>query len=564
MSSRDTNRRPGGALPLVGDERGAEYLAGQVERITYHDPESGFCVLRVALRDRREPATLVGHAALVAVGEHLHATGAWVQDRTHGQQFKATWIRVSPPDSPEGIERYLGSGLIKGIGPHLAKQLVDAFGTGVFDVIDREPDRLLDIAGIGRVRARRIVENWQGQRAVREIMVFLHAHGISTSRAVRIHRTYGTDAVKVLTEDPYRLARDIRGIGFLTPIASRNRLACLPMPWGADVAPCSTYSRRPSIRGIARCPPPTCASARPTLVGLAPALIDDAIVVEVEAGTVVATTIDGDTGARPRVARRLRARGGGAAREPGRPPPSLAGHRRRTRDPVGRRQAVAGTLPESAGGRRQCPRHAGDGADRWPGRRQDHGVASHPWHPHGQGRPSPACRAHGPGRQAHDRGDGPRGQDHPSPARDQPAGRAFPPSSGPPARGRPAGGRRVVDGRCRADGAPAAGGARFDGPAARGRRRPTAVGRPRAGAGRRDRLGPRARGATHGNSPPVGREPHRAGGARDQCRPDAGVQPGGAGRLLLRGRRGCRSRAAEAVAGGGGTHPAALRSRSGA
>ena len=139
-----------------------------------------------------------------------------MQDRTHGQQFKADWIRVSPPDSPEGIERYLGSGLIKGVGPHLARQLVAAFGTGVFDVIDREPDRLLDIAGIGRVRARRIVENWQGQRAVREIMVFLHTHGVSTSRAVRIHRTYGADAVKVLTEDPYRLARDIRGIGFLT------------------------------------------------------------------------------------------------------------------------------------------------------------------------------------------------------------------------------------------------------------------------------------------------------------------------------------------------------------
>ena len=102
-------------------EQGAEYVSGQVERITYHDAESGFCVLRVALRSRREPATVVGHAAQVAVGEHVHATGAWVQDRTHGQQFKADWIRVSPPDSPEGIERYLGSGLIKGVGPHLAE-----------------------------------------------------------------------------------------------------------------------------------------------------------------------------------------------------------------------------------------------------------------------------------------------------------------------------------------------------------------------------------------------------------------------------------------------------------
>ena len=237
-------------------------MSGQVERITYHDAESGFCVLRVALRDRREPATLVGHVAQVAVGEHLHATGAWVQDRVHGQQFKATWIRVSPPDSPEGIERYLGSGLIKGVGPHLARQLVEAFGTAVFDVIDREPDRLLDIAGIGRVRARRIVENWQGQRAVREIMVFLHTHGVSTSRAVRIHRTYGADAVKVLTEDPVpaRPRHPRRRLPHRRPDRAPGR-ACRPTRWRVGAARCSTCSRRPSTRATARCPPPNCASA---------------------------------------------------------------------------------------------------------------------------------------------------------------------------------------------------------------------------------------------------------------------------------------------------------------
>ncbi len=293
MSSRDTNRRPGGALPLAGDERGAEYLAGQVERITYHDPESGFCVLRVALRDRREPATLVGHAAHVAVGEHLHATGAWVQDRTHGQQFKATWIRVSPPDSPEGIERYLGSGLIKGIGPHLAKQLVDAFGTGVFDVIDREPDRLLDIAGIGRVRARRIVENWQGQRAVREIMVFLHTHGISTSRAVRIHRTYGADAIKVLTEDPYRLARDIRGVGFLTADRIAQQVGVPADAMGRRRGALQHVLSEAVDQGHCALPTADLRERTAALVGLSPTLIDEAIVVEVEAGTVVAAAVDG-------------------------------------------------------------------------------------------------------------------------------------------------------------------------------------------------------------------------------------------------------------------------------
>jgi exodeoxyribonuclease V alpha subunit len=293
MSSRNPNRRSSGALPLAGDERGAEYLSGQVERVTYHDGETGFCVLRVALRDRREPATLVGHVAQVAVGEHLHATGAWVQDRVHGQQFKATWIRVSPPDSPEGIERYLGSGLIKGIGPHIARQLVEAFGTAVFDVIDREPDRLLDIAGIGRVRARRIVENWQGQRAVREIMVFLHTHGVSTSRAVRIHKTYGADAVKVLTEDPYRLARDIRGVGFLTA----DRIA---RQVGVPVD--AMARRRGALQHVlaeaveqGHCALPTVELRDRTaaLVELAPALIDEAIALETDAGLVVAATVEG-------------------------------------------------------------------------------------------------------------------------------------------------------------------------------------------------------------------------------------------------------------------------------
>ena len=280
------------ALPLAGDERGAEYVAGQVERITYHDAESGFCVLRVALHGRRDPATIVGHAAQVAVGEHVHATGAWVHDRTHGQQFKATWIRVSPPDSPEGIERYLGSGLIKGIGPHLARQLVQAFGTAVFDVIDREPDRLLDIAGIGRVRARRIVENWQGQRAVREIMVFLHTHGIGTSRAVRIHRTYGPAAVQVLTEDPYRLARDIRGVGFLTA----DRLARqVGVPLDAMTR------RRGSLQHVlseavkqGHCALPTSELLERTaaLIELPSTLIEEALALEVEQGSLVARVVE--------------------------------------------------------------------------------------------------------------------------------------------------------------------------------------------------------------------------------------------------------------------------------
>ena len=292
MSPRHPTRPPVQALPLAGDENGAEYLAGGVERVTFHNPESGFCVLRVLVAGRREPATVVGQVAQVAVGEHVHATGAWVNDRTHGQQFKATWIRVSPPDSPEGIERYLGSGLIKGIGPHLAKQLVHAFGTQVFEVIDHDPDRLLDIPGIGRVRARRIVENWQGQRAVRDIMVFLHGHGVSTSRAVRIHRTYGADAVKVLTEDPYRLARDIRGIGFLTADQIARQVG----------TPLDALSRRRGAlqhvlaeavdHGHCALPVTDLRDRTAALVDLPPASIDEAIAAELQSGDIVPARID--------------------------------------------------------------------------------------------------------------------------------------------------------------------------------------------------------------------------------------------------------------------------------
>ncbi len=205
--------------PGAGRERGSpdrEVLAGPIERVTFHNPENGFCVLRVRARGHRDLVTVVGHAATVAPGEWITASGEWVNDRTHGQQFKAHFIRTAAPSSVEGIGKYLGSGMIRGIGPVYAGKLVRAFGERVFDVIEAEPERLREVEGIGKVRAKRITDAWAEQKAVREIMVFLHGHGVGTARAVRIFRTYGADAVEVMTENPYRLARDIRGIGFRT------------------------------------------------------------------------------------------------------------------------------------------------------------------------------------------------------------------------------------------------------------------------------------------------------------------------------------------------------------
>src|ERR1700676_3748067 len=201
-----------------------EVLAGLVERVTYQNTDDGFCVIRVKARGHRELVTVVGHAAVISAGEWITAAGDWTNDRTHGQQFKARFLKTSAPTSAEGIEKYLGSGMIRGIGPVYAKKLLRAFGEKVLDIIEAEPGRLRDVDGIGPVRANRIVVGWAEQKVVREIMVFLHSHRVGSARAVRIYKTYGADAVQVMSENPYRLARDIRGIGFKTADAIAMKL----------------------------------------------------------------------------------------------------------------------------------------------------------------------------------------------------------------------------------------------------------------------------------------------------------------------------------------------------
>jgi exodeoxyribonuclease V alpha subunit len=213
----------GGLKPQPGSSA-QEVLASLVERVTYHNAENGFCVLRVKARGHRDLVTTVGHAATISAGEWITASGEWVNDRTHGQQFKARFLRSSAPTSTEGIEKYLASGMIRGIGPVYARKLVKAFGDKVFDVIEAEPHRLREVSGIGPMRAERIAGAWAEQKVVREIMVFLHSHGVGTARAVRIFKTYGGDALQVMSENPYRLARDIRGIGFKTADAIAMRL----------------------------------------------------------------------------------------------------------------------------------------------------------------------------------------------------------------------------------------------------------------------------------------------------------------------------------------------------
>jgi exodeoxyribonuclease V alpha subunit len=206
----------------------AEQLSGVVERVTFHNPDTGFAVLRVQARGHRELVAVVGAVPSVTAGEYVEATGAWVRDRDHGEQFKADELRCTPPQTLEGVEKYLGSGLVKGIGPHLAHKIVEVFGERTLAVIDESPSFLKEVKGIGPRRIQRIREGWQQHKAVRAIMVFLQSHGVGTARAVRIYKTYGDQAVDVVRGNPYRLATDIWGVGFKTADDLGRRLGIDP------------------------------------------------------------------------------------------------------------------------------------------------------------------------------------------------------------------------------------------------------------------------------------------------------------------------------------------------
>lgn len=195
----------------------AERIHGVVERVTFHNPENGFCVLKVKVQAQQDLVTVVGNAPTISAGEHIECSGEWHQDKVYGQQFKANhYLKSIAPSTLEGMEKYLGSGLIKGIGAHTAKILIKNFGENVFTVLENEPERLMELSGIGAKRKEQIIRSWGEQKSIRDIMVFLQSHGVSTARAVRIYKTYGDTAILKVTQNPYRLAVDIQNIGFKT------------------------------------------------------------------------------------------------------------------------------------------------------------------------------------------------------------------------------------------------------------------------------------------------------------------------------------------------------------
>lgn len=191
-------------------------LKGVVERITYTNPDNGYTVARFQTGDRFDLVTLVGALAEVHPGARLKVEGHWKTHPKYGEQFEIVRYTEELPATVEGIKRYLGSGLIKGIGPKMARRIAERFGPYTLEVIEKDIQRLNEVEGIGTKRVEMIAKAWEAQKQIKEIMIFLQGHQVSTTLAIKIYKTYGDNAIQIVQEAPYRLARDIFGIGFLT------------------------------------------------------------------------------------------------------------------------------------------------------------------------------------------------------------------------------------------------------------------------------------------------------------------------------------------------------------
>ncbi|MBN1959894.1 MAG: ATP-dependent RecD-like DNA helicase [Deltaproteobacteria bacterium] len=191
-------------------------IEGAIERITYSNEDTAWSVIKLQVAGCFEPVTVVGNLMSVQPGENLRIVGDWVNDKKYGLQFKAQSYTTIIPANIAGIKKYLGSGMIKGLGPVMAERLVKQFGINTLDIIENHFNRLSEVEGIGQKRSQMIKEAWEAQKQIREVMVFLQGHGVSTTLAVKIFKRYGQNAIEVVKENPYRLALEIFGIGFLT------------------------------------------------------------------------------------------------------------------------------------------------------------------------------------------------------------------------------------------------------------------------------------------------------------------------------------------------------------
>ena len=205
-----------------------EFLTGVVERLTFHSEESGYTVARLKTSQERDLVTIVGSFANIQAGQTLQLTGLWRDHPQYGAQFQVTYYKETKPATITGIEKYLGSGLIKGVGPVTARRIVAHFGLQTLDIIENHIDRLIEVPGIAKKRIRMIQSAWETQKAIKEVMIFLQSHGISTTYAVKIFKQYGNAAIATVTNNPYQLATDIYGIGFITADAIARNLGIAP------------------------------------------------------------------------------------------------------------------------------------------------------------------------------------------------------------------------------------------------------------------------------------------------------------------------------------------------
>jgi len=266
---------------------GAEELTGTVESVVFRSEESGYTVCRVRLDDQREPVVVVGTCAAVWVGESMRATGTWTRHPQHGHQFQAEAITCLAPTSARGIERYLASGLIRGIGKELAQRLVRRFGDYTLRIIEKESPRLQEVDGIGPKRRRQIKDSWIEQKSVRDIMIFLQSHGVGTAQSARIFRQYGDQSIALISENPYRLCADIWGIGFKTADGVAMSMGIPPHSEMRARAGIVHVLRTLTDEGHCFCPEPELILQGQALLNIPAEILAEALKHEVRRGTLI-------------------------------------------------------------------------------------------------------------------------------------------------------------------------------------------------------------------------------------------------------------------------------------
>ena len=393
----------------------SERISGLIERVTFFNEDSGFCVLRVKAAGHRDLVTVVGSSPSVCAGEWLTAEGTWVRDKEHGLQLKATVLRTVPPTTTEGIERYLGSGMVKGIGPIFAKRMVERFGADILAVIEHRSGELEMVDGIGPKRRLTIKQAWEQGKRVREIMLFLHGHGVSTSKAVRIYKTYGDQAIERVRSNPYVLAKDIYGIGFKTADQIAQNVGIPKDSLSRASAGIDHVLLEATTEGHCALPVVQLKASAVKLLEVGEGTVEQALSQMITSGSLVHGN---DPGRVPDLPAPPQESGRGDRVEDqnhGRCGTSLPAHQLRKGCDVVRGKNGQTLSPEPARGSADGPRQPGRDHHGWSWCGKDDACEFDPDHSPRQGRQVPALRTHRQGGEAAVGGDGYGGEDDPPP-----------------------------------------------------------------------------------------------------------------------------------------------------